>query len=272
MKIFRRKKNGKEVGTFYVRRPGGGRPISLALNGVPCTDAREANHRARLALKGKWPPAAVAAAKRAARAEHVPEDDHLDDSGPEETPKGGGGDTPSAAPPPSAPPVTPSPEPAGGADASGEPDPIAAAAAAAADAAGPADTATALPEDEEAKRAAFGREFAARFGSALPGQDLGISPGMLLAMAEWKLVGTLVARRAAKREPPEYLAVDPKSIAVTMQMLAMAFDEQLRRWGLDMAKVEPWMAIVGGTVGLLVACGMSTSATPPQPAQAAGGA
>lgn len=255
MKIFRRKKNGREVGTFYVRRKGGGRPISLALNGVPCTNASEAMKRAALALKGKWPPAAAGAAKAAARAEHVPEDDDL---GPGESPKGGEAAVASGpVPSPSAPPEPdPSPESSpGGAEAGDEPDPVAAAAAAAADASGPAPGEGAIPDDEAARRERWGQEFAARFGGMAFGDgSSSISPGAIVAMVQWSVVAKAAARIGAARTPPQRLVVDPQAIAAPMQMLAMAWDEQLRRWGLSLAGVSPWMAILGGTVGLIIAC------------------
>lgn len=254
-KIFRRKKNGREVGTFYVRPKGGGRPISLALDGAPCTDATLARKRAALALKGRWPPAAVEAAKRAARAEHVPESPE-DDLDPGESPKGGGLADAESVPSPSAPPAHPSPEPSGGAEAGDEPDPVAAAAAAAADAAGPADAPSPVADDEQARREQWGRDFAARFGigAIASGMPAGITPGAIVTMAELKLFHGVLDRRAAKLSPPRTIKLDPAAVEAPAQMLAMAWDEQLRRWGLDLAKVEPWMAIVGATVGLIVAC------------------
>jgi hypothetical protein len=274
MKIFRRKKSGREVGTFYVRPKGGGRPISLALNGVPCTNAVEGNRRAKLALKGKWPPAAVGAARAAAAAEHVPEDDDLT---PGDSPKGGSGvGAPAAVPspaPPSAP--SPSPEESDGGATGGEPDPLAAAAAAAGDAVGPSpDVAGSPDDDEQRRRSEWGQAFASHFGGATFGADAsGFTPGMACASAHWSLVSTICARIGRAKKPPQYLVVDPQSIKVPMQMLASAWDEQLRRWGLDLSKVEPWMAMLGGTIGLVVACSASMTTTPPQPEGApAGGA
>jgi len=227
--------------------------------------------RARLALKGKWPPAASAAAKVASRAEHVPEDESPI---PEETPKGGGIAAEAAAvPSPSEPPVTPSPEPAGGSDAGDEPDPVAAASAAAADAAGPAEpSGGALPFDEESRRRQWGQEFAGRFGAGALGAAVGgtFTPGMACATAQWSVVAGAAARIGARKNPPQYLVVDPQTIAVPMQMLAMAWDEQLRRWGLDLSRVEPWMAIAGGTVGIIIACAGSMTTTTPKETEPAG--
>jgi hypothetical protein len=259
MKIFRRKKNGREVGTYYVRMRNGGRPVSLSLDGVPCTDAKEANRRARLALKGQWPPAASKAAKVASRAEHVPEDEPLKP----ETPEENGGVAAGHVPSPSAAPVPePSPEPSpGAADTGDEPDPVAAASAAAADAAGPAEAGE-IPPDEESRRQQWGQAFAEKFGAIGFATGDSVTPGMVVAMGHLGAVSRVYAALGAKRRPPQYLQMKTESIAVPMQMLAMAWDEQLRRWGLDLSKVQPWMAMIGGTIGLMVACSMSMTTQP----------
>jgi hypothetical protein len=263
MKIFRRKKNGHEVGTFYVRQKGGGRPISLALDGAPCTDAREANRRAKLALKGKWPPSAVAAAKVASRAEHVPEDD---------TEYGGGGLADPPVPSPSAPPMPdPSPETQGGAETGDEPNPAAAAAAAAADAAGPAD-AGAVPEDEESRRRAWAEDFVRRHGGMLAGLPAGISPGAVCAFAQTMGLAKGAAILGGRADPPIYVVLKPDSFASLMPPLADAWEEQLRRWGIAFGKVEPWYVILGSAIAAASTIVMGMTKTPPAPPEGQPGA
>lgn len=64
-KPYRRKKNGKYVGSFRVTLPGG-RDINLGTK-----NATEAHHRSRLAAAGEWPPEDAAA--RAAAASLAPD-------------------------------------------------------------------------------------------------------------------------------------------------------------------------------------------------------
>jgi len=268
MKIFRRKKNGREVGTFYVRRKGGGRPISLALAGVPCTDAKEANRRARLALKGKWPPAAAAAAKAAARVEHVQEDDDLDAAKAApgdvaEPTSHGSGSSPSSTSAPPAP--NPSPDQSGGADVGDETDFAAAAAAAAADAAGPADSGAPPPEDEAERRRSWAEDFVRRHGGVMAGLPPGLSPGAVCAFAQTFGMAKAAAAVGGRAEPPIYVVVKPDSFASLLPPLADAWDEQLRRWGLAFAGVEPWYVIVGSAIAAASTIAMGMTRTPPQP-------
>jgi len=144
----------------------------------------------------------------------------------------------------------------------GAPDPASAAAAAAAEVAGV--TSESPGADEKARRAEWGRKFAETFKD-VPGLEGG-AIGSIVASIEWKVLSRVYAGRASRMKPPRYIVVRAEDIATPLTMLAMAWEEQLRRWGLDLAEVEPWMAIVGGTVGLAVALTMATTTTVPPPA------
>lgn len=227
-KIWRRKRKGHEIGSFYVLVDG--RPVNLQTQ-----NAKQANARARLALAGDWPPGAAAddAAAAAAPLEHA-------DAQP---------DPPAAAQVvPENPPVAASLPTTGGATV--EPDPIAAAAAAAGDASSAPDPTS--PADDAAEMRQALRELISGQGSNGEPVDLGEVVAALQLGCEHAVASMVVARMKPPREIPP-----PEATGLAFRILAIGWRCQLRRWENVLDDVTPAHLIVAGTVasiaGLLAA-------------------
>jgi hypothetical protein len=251
MKIRRRMKNGHEVGNCCIVQKG--KWVNLGTK-----NEKEARKRAAAYLRGDWPPPeeiAEQAADAAKRAEHVPgseqgndfEEVQADVKAPLAPPAlpGGNPDTPRDVGP--------------GVSSESEPDAAEQAAAAAADAEG-VSAAGAPADDEQSKRSAWAAKFQSMFGADASG---GVSPGKAVTAGTVYAVGFTMDRIGRKAKPPRYLAFDVEKHQGTLGMMAMAWDEQIRRWGLDLASIEPWHAILLSNAMLVGAMAFSFADKPP---------
>ena len=240
-KIWRRKKNKKYIGSYYVLVRG--KPVNLK-----SADAEVARDRARAALAGKWPEgkktraledeeaASVAAASLHVEADPAPGiPAQPAESSPGET------ETPSAA-------------------HSSDTDEAAAVAAAAAAGAGEEPPSDAVDAEEAAKRAEWRAKMEAIFGGGMGGGSLGggIAAGTIFAN------GLLFGYAGKKMKPRKYLVFDPQKTEFLIRGLGCAWDEQLRRWGVGLGEMEPWKAILACTLGISGA--MAFSLTKERPA------
>lgn len=223
-KIWRRKRKGHEIGSFHVLVKG--KPTNLRTN-----DARLANKRARLALRGEWPDDAPArAAEVAAPAEHVPEIPP-----PEQNPaeKAEGAQAPGPQPAGLAESPPPAAEPILG------PDPLSVAAEAASEASGEGAAFSVGSGDGDLAAevgAALQREFFPAGGDAEG--DLGKMGAALCLSLEHQL-GELIARR---RKPPRTIP-EPTEQDVYFRALKVAFGVWGRRWTKQVA-IHPFWVIV----------------------------
>lgn len=247
MKLRRRSKNGKEVGSWFV-------VVKNRWTNLRTKNAVVARKRAAAFLRGEWPEGGEASAADVARAaEHVPEvaDKNQPEKGEAGLPEIAHAPAQSSAAPEG---VGPSPS---GAEPESDVDPIAEAAAAAAESEGMTSEAAASNEAEQR------RQWSERFKAQFSGEAGGPSLGRVISNGTMVGLGFLVDKAARRMKPPKYLAFDVEANRGTLDIMAMAWDEQLRRWGTDLAVVEPWHAIVLSNLVLAGAMIFSLQDSPP---------
>jgi len=245
-KIWRRKKNGREIGSFYGYVDE--KPVNLKTQ-----NAKDANKRLRLALAGEWPPGSSAddAAAAAAPMEHA-------DALPPHSSPGVASEAVPQAPPVAVPSCPATAEPA-------ESDPLAAAAQAASDVA----TDPVATADSAAEMRAAMRDLMTSVGGA---GDNGkpVELGEVVALAQLtvqSMVGQVVAGRM---KPPRQIE-EPSADSIAFRLLSIGWRVQLREWEYMLDSVKPIHLIVVGTVASIV--GMVATAKPvipPAPSETAG--
>jgi hypothetical protein len=222
-KIWRRKKGGREVGSFHVLVKG--QPLNLKTQ-----NAREANKRASLALRGEWPDDAPARAAEVSKAaEHVPTRNPAEKA---EEPQ------PMAAVEPPPQPAEPSPSPAAAATLApdlppAEPDLAAAAASAASDIVPPSPVEPGSDLAAEMGKA-LQREFFPEGGTAEG--DIGKMGAALCLSIEHEL-GTMIAER---KKPPRTIP-EPTEQDLLFRVLKCAFGVLGRNWTGDIAIHPVWV-------------------------------
>lgn len=193
MKLRRRKKNGHEVGNWFVVVDGRWKNLETK-------DNRLARKRAALFLKGKWPEgqAEEAAADVVKRAEHIPDDGNL--SGGEAALEPEAPEAPEVVPPP---PAQDSPTDAGG----GEDSPDPAEVAAAAGDAGEFEPAGVLQEPGEAAPVDLAVEMGKELQRELfpEGGTATTDPGKLGASILFSVEHALASKIAARAKPPRFI-------------------------------------------------------------------
>jgi hypothetical protein len=122
----------------------------------------------------------------------------------------------------------------------------------------------ALPPEEEAKRAEWRAKVEQLFGTGGAG---GMTPGKAMATGTMLIEGVTFQALGESMKPPRYLHFDAQKVGVFVEMLALGWDEQLRRWGVGLGQMEPWKAILAGTVGLAGAMVITLNKEPPPPEQ-----
>jgi hypothetical protein len=256
-KIWRRKKSGREIGSFYGYVDE--KPVNLKTQ-----NAKEANKRLRLALAGEWPPGGPVDDAAAAAAPM----EHADAAPPESLPRRErllkfvhdvrADEVENV---PQVPPVAVPSCPAAGGPA--DSDPIAAAAQAAGDV---AMDPVAAQDNAEEMRAAM-RDLISSVGGS-DGDGKPVNLGEVVALAQLTvqaLVGQIVAGRM---KPPRQIR-EPNADGIAYKILAIGWRVQLREWESMLDSVKPIHLIVVGTIASIV--GMVASATPiPPPSETAG--
>jgi hypothetical protein len=243
-KIWRRKKNGREIGSFYGYVDE--KPVNLQTQ-----NAKEANKRLRLALAGEWPPGGSADDAAAAAAPM----EHADALPPHPSPEVVSEAVPQA-PPVAVPSCPAKAEPA-------ESDPLAAAAQAAGDVAiDPVATADSAAE----MRAAMRDLMSSVGGASEDGKPVELGEVVALAqLTVQSMVGQVVAGRM---KPPRQIQ-EPSANSIAFKLLSIGWRVQLREWEYMLDSVKPIHLIVVGTVASIV--GMVASAKPlPPPSETAG--
>lgn len=247
MKIRRRKKNGHEVGNCFV-------VVDRKWVNLGTKNQVTARKRAAAYLRGEWPEenANAVAADVAAAAEQVP--DLPDQQGAEGAEVEGPG--------------------SGAANAESDPgpdcveaevvDPAAVAAEAAKETAGGSEGQGASgDEDAEARWQARCREF---FTEASGG---GKTSGETIAAATVAGVGKLVDMLGQMAKPPLRVTWLPMEGDPMLRLLGLAWDEQMARWSLDLARLKPIHVMIGVPIAVLAGTALSLREEKDEPAAGA---
>jgi len=233
-KIWRRKRKGKYIGSWHVLVAG--KPVNLQTQ-----DARKANARARLALRGKWPEQKTVASDAAAAAAPAQHADYL----PSERANSGNETAASAPPPPDA--------PREGAETDAAPAEAAQAAAAEACANEP-------DEQAEGERAEIRAALEELFRSSGEHGDI----GDFVAAAQISIEYLIASTFASRMRPPRVIAA-PTSHGLSFRALAIGWRLQLKRWETLLDEITPGKLIAIGTVASIAS--MLSTARKAEPAE-----